>query len=411
MKWSDVPWTEIVVLVLASAAIFTLVIAAEVRQRALAPRYDTFSSYDAHSGGYRAWYELLARMGNHAERFTQRSAFLDRSIDTLIVAANSRELALRRQDSGEAIGQLQPIDLENIRSWVKQGGRLIWLTDGDYGGSLGVPTITTEGQKRDDALTVAISPLTAGVARVSGTSALRARFASAAKALPLVADDSGAVVMEYRLGKGSVAVITDQSLFDNARITKADNARLAYNLATGGNPKATVAFDEWVHGFAAGPTWWAVLPVPARAAVIIAAAALLLLVIGTALRFGPTSRLPEVAERTSAEYLASMAHLLARGKAARKALRDLADLTLHEVAASAGLSERASAAELAARLESYDPERAGQVRELDALRKVDEPSDNDLVRAARLSCVLRKELTGYGRIGFGRRETPLKRTA
>jgi len=411
MKWRDVPWTEVVVLVLASAAIFTLVIAAELRQRALAPRYDTFSSYDAHSGGYRAWYELLARMGSHVERFTQRSAFLDRSIDTLIVAPNSYELALRRQANGEAVGQLQPIDFENLRTWVQHGGRLIWVTDEAYGGSLGVPAIAAEGPKRDDALTVAISPLTAGVVRVSGTSALRARFASAAKVLPLVADDSGAVVIAYREGKGSVAVITDQSLFDNARIAKADNARLAYNLATGGNPNATIAFDEWVHGFAAGPTWWAVLPVPARAAVIIAAAALLLLVVGAALRFGPTSRLPEVAERTSAEYLSSMAHLLARGNAARKALRDLADLTLHEVAASAGLSERAGIVELVAGFESNDSERAGQVRELDALRRIDQPSDNDLVRAARLCAALRKELTGYGRIGFGRRATPLKRTA
>ena len=411
MKWRDFPWTEVIVLVLASAAIFTFAYAGFLRQRAQAPRYDTFSSHDAHKGGYRAWYELLARLGGHVERFTQRPAFLDSSIDTLIVAPNLREFALRVERTGDTIGLLQPIDYENLRVWVRRGGRLIWVTDGSSDGSLHLPEMTSNAPKRDDAVTVTISPLTSGVSAISGTSPLRVRFASAAKVQPLVADDSGAVVAEYPYGQGTILIVTDQSLFENERISTAGNARLAYNLATDGNPKATIAFDEWVHGYAAGPTWWAILPAPVRAGVIIAAVALLLLLIGSALRFGPTARLPENAERTSAEYLASMAQLLTRGKASRKALRDLAELTLHDVAAGAGLSDRAGITELVARLEGVSPERAAAVRELDALRKLDHPNDRDLVRAARLCATLRKESTGYGRIGFGRRATSLERTA
>jgi hypothetical protein len=412
MKWRDFPWTEVVVLVLATVAIVALAYAGYLRQRAQAPRYDTLSSYDAHRGGYRAWFELLGRMGVRVDRFAQRPAFLDRSIDALIVAPNINELTLRAQQTADTIGALQPIDYDNLLTWVKQGGRLIWVTDGTYDTNLELPAPEARGPKRDNAVTVSVSPLTAGVASLSGTSDLRIRFSTAAKVQPLVADDSGAVVAQYRLGKGTIVVVTDQTLFENARLNKAGNARLAYNLATGGDPKATVAFDEWVHGYATGATLWAILPVPVRAGLIITAAALLLLLVGTTLRFGPTARLPENAERTSAEYLSSMAQLLARGRAASRALQDLATLTFRDAAASVGLSDRASVAEIAARMQGGDAsERADQLRELDALSRRYRPSEAELLRAAQLSATLRKELARYGRIGFGRRATSLGRTA
>jgi hypothetical protein len=140
---------------------------------------------------------------------------------------------------------------------------------------------------------------------------------------------------------------------------------------------------------------------------------LLLLLLGVTFRFGPTARLPDTSERTSAEYLSSMAHLLARGGAARKALRDLADVTLHEVAGGLGLSERASIDDIVARLRFGDSgeERAAQMQELKALRALAQPTDKDLLRAAQLCATLRKEYSRYGRIGFGRRAAPIRRTA
>lgn len=416
MTLRNFPWTEVIVLAIAAVVLGWFTYAGYRRQLAAAPRYDTFSSYDAHAGGYRAWYELLGREGLHVVRFEQRPAFLDASIGTLIVAPNAREVQLRQQKTGDQTGIPQAIDFENLRTWVKKGGRLVWITDGTWDGALDPSLLALQhdssaGAGRDAAVSVAISPATSRVNAVSGADKLRVLFGRAPAYAPLIADSVGAVVAKRRLGKGSIIVVTDQSLFANKRLASADNARLAYNLA--GESRGAIAFDEYVHGYAAGSSWWTVLPQPVRAAVIIVAGGLLLLLFGTALRFGPTARLPDTAERTSAEYLSSMAQLLARGRAARKALRDLVDVTLHEIAAGLGLSERASIDDIATRVRFGEggDERAGELAELKTLRSLDQPTGNDLLRAAQLCASLRKEYSRYGRIGFGRRAAPLRRSA
>src|SRR5215469_3744467 len=403
------PWTEVVVVVLAAAVLMALIYAGYRRQQAMAPRYDTFSSYDAHSGGYRGWYELLQREGVHVERFDQRPAFLDSSIGTLIVSPNMREILLRTERTQDSTGIPQAIDFDNLRSWVHDGGRLVWVTDGHWDSALDLDT-DDNGPKGDEAVSVAQTPQTSGVATISGTSPLRVRPGTSPDYVPLVEDSGGAVVAERRYGKGSIIVVTDQSLFDNKQIAHADNATLAYDLAAG---TGTVAFDEYVHGYVAGSSWWTILPRPVRAALIIIAAGFTLLLVGTALRFGPTARLPENTERTSAEYLSSMAQLLARGRAARKALRDLVTVTLRDIASALGLSDRATVAQIAASVRTGEDgeTRAAQIEELGRLQMRNEPTNNDLLRAAQLSAMLRKEYSRYGRIGFGRRAAPIGRPA
>jgi hypothetical protein len=411
MKARDFPWTEAAVLLLAACCVLFIAYAGYRRQAANAPRYDTFSSYDAHAGGYRAWYELMQREGMRVQRFERRPAFLDASVGTLIAAPNRTELLLRSQQTGDQTGAPQAIDFENLRAWVKNGGRLVWVTDGWWDSGLGLAQTSDKGPVRDEAVSVAASPLTAGLSAVSGTSKLRIPFGESKSGLPLVADGGGSVVMAYPLGKGTIIVVTDQSLFANNRIAKADNARLAYALARADS--GAVAFDEYLHGYAAGGTWWTILPVPVRIAVVIVLCGLLLLLVASTLRFGPTARLPETAERTSAEYLSSVAALLARGRAARKALRDLVNTTLHDIAHGVGLPEQASLAALASRLRFGEDGawRADELIELDRLGGLEQPSDKDLVRAACLSASLRKEFSRYGRIGFGRRAAPVRRPA
>ncbi|MBV8170598.1 MAG: DUF4350 domain-containing protein [Candidatus Eremiobacteraeota bacterium] len=404
------PWTEIIVLALAAGVVLAITYAAYRHQQATAPHFATFSSYDAHSGGYRAWYELLQREGFHVVRFGQRPAFLDASIGTLIASPNEKEVALRAQQTQDVTGVPQDIDFENLRAWVHDGGRLVWVTDGSWDDPLDLDT-DSAGPKDDNAIPVALSPQTDGVSSVVGVDSLRVRPGTSPLYVPLLADSAGAVVAERRYGKGTILVVTDQSLFDNKHIALGDNAKLAYGLAAG--TSGTVAFDEYLHGYVSGSSWWTILPAPVRAALIIAVAGFTLLLVGTALRFGPTARLPENTERTSAEYLSSMAQLLARGRAARKALRDLAGVTLRDVASSLGLSDRATAAQIAASARNGEngETRAAQIEELGRLQMRNEPANVDLLRAAQLSASLRKEYSRYGRIGFGRRAAPIGRTA
>lgn len=407
------PVVEIVVAILAFGALAIAAYFTARQDEAAHGGVDTFSTYDAASGGYRAWYELLSQEGVRVERFERRPAFLDSSVDVYVSASDEfSEIAQSR--FGKQIDLMNEGDWDALARWVKGGGHLVWLADGvtrpDF---LNAPGVTASGPKRDEAVSVAPFPLTDGVRTVSGTSRLRVPFAAAGVAAPLVADDTGGVVVSYTLGRGTVAVVTDESLFQNARLSQADNARLAYDLGSAGlTPHGSVAFDEWSHGYVSGDTWWSILPRQLQFGLIVIAAALALLAVGTAFRFGPIAALPDDSERTSAEYLTSMALLYQRGRAVRAALEDLADGCIRDVAAALGLADSANVRVIALRAGGTDGDERGEaVMELDRLRSYEYPHEADLIRAARICAHLRKEFTAHGRIGIGRRASSARRSA
>lgn len=412
---SSLPVVEIAVAAVAFAALAITWWLSARQMEAQQGRFDTVSTYDAASGGYRAWYELLAREGVRVQRFELRPAFLDPSIDVYVSAGDMlNEYAA--QAFGKSFEPMTSGDWDALSKWVKAGGHFVWLTDGfplDQPKYMNVPFVDKLGPATDQAVTVAPSPVTQGVRSVSGTSRLRVPFATSGTAAPLVADDTGGVVMSYPLGKGTITIVSDESLFQNARLARADNARLAFDLATAGlSPHGSVAFDEWSHGYVAGDSWWTILPRPFQAALIVIAFALVLLAVGTALRFGPTARLPDESERTSAEYLTSMALLLQRGRAVRSAISDMADACIRDLAAALGLADTANPRTIAARAGSADgDERADAVMELDRLRSFEYPHEADLMKTARLCAYLRKEFSRHGRIGIGRRASSARRIA
>ena len=406
----------IVEAIVAAVALVAVSIAATISARQAQSGlngYDTRSTYDVTSGGYRAWYELLQREGVDVQRFERRPAYLDGSVDVYVTAVDLNAVAAQAAAGGD-VNLFVDADWEALAKWVRAGGHLVWLADGKLTPNyLNTPDVEGSGLKTDNAVTVALSPLTVGVHSVSGTSPLRVPFKNALRTAPLVADDTGAVVTEYPLGKGSVTVVSDESLFDNDRLSHADNARLAYDLATTGlTPRASIAFDEWSHGHVTGDNWWSVLPRPLQLALVAIALVLVALAVGTALRFGPVAPVADESERTSAEYLTSMAVLYQRGRAVRAALVEMADACLRDVSQALGLPEGASARAIALRAGSgASDERSEAVMELDRLRSYEFPHDADLVRAAAISTLLRKEFTRHGRTGIGRRFTPQRRTA
>jgi uncharacterized protein DUF4350 len=405
----------VVEVTVAAAAVALLVAAAYLTQNqreAASSKYDSLSTYDAASGGYRAWYELLQREGVRVERFERRPAFLDPSVDVYVSASNAFD-TVARAERGVAAEFATPGDWDALAKWVKAGGHLVWLADGvTQPEFMKAPPLQKAGPSEDGAVTIIPVALSTGVRSVSGTSRLRVPFATSTSAAPIIADDTGGVVVSYPFGSGTVTIVADESLFQNGRLSRADNARLAYDLATTGlTPHGSVAFDEWSHGFVAGDSWWSILPRQMQIAIVAVALALVLLAIGTALRFGPTARLPDVSERTSAEYLTSMALLYQRGRAVRSAIREMADACIRDVAAGLGLPESAAAKVIALRAGGTDDGPGEEIMELDRLRSFEYPHEADLMRAARLCTALRKEFVHYGRIGIGRRATSSRRTA
>jgi hypothetical protein len=408
------PVVESLIVAVAVAAIAVVTYQNGRREAQQINGYDTYSTYDAGSGGYRAWYELLDREGVRVARFERRPAFLDGSVDVYVMASDYYYV-MASATTGGSTEIATDGDWDGVARWVKAGGHLVWLSDGVTAPSgINAPVLASKGPQTDDAVALTSSPLTAGVSSVSGTSRLRVPFSRSFRAAPVVADDVGGVVVSYRLGKGAVTVISDESLFANGRLAKADNARLAYDVATTGlTPKGVVAFDEWSHGYVAGDTWWAILPPSFQIGLVAIGIALLLIAIPAALRFGPTARLPDRSERTSAEYLSSMAMLYARGRALRTAIDELADSCLRDVAASAGLPETAPARAIASRV--GDPDQDGgpgaAVMEIDRIRSYEYPHDADLLRVAQMCAALRKEFKRHGRIGIRSRTTAARRSA
>ncbi|HEY7982193.1 MAG TPA: DUF4350 domain-containing protein [Candidatus Eremiobacteraceae bacterium] len=409
VKRNPFPIVEAIAALVVVAGYIALAYMQAQQQQSAAPKVDTQSAYDPAPGGYQGLYEVLQRAGLRAERFERHAAYLDKSIDVLVVSDVESDPMYRGVNGFDAA------DLEAISAWTKGGGTLI-LVGSDHGldSSLKMAEIDSAGKGGDQARPVIPTALTAGVHSVAGTSVNRIPFSRSQRQTPLLADRFGMVVATYRLGAGTVIIVTDPTLFQNRNLAHADNARLAYDLlATSAGPRGTVAFEEFSHGHRVGDTIWSVLPDPARAALVIVCLAVLALLVSTFFRFGPVVAQPNDDERTSAEYLTSMAALLARGGAARKALRDVADAAIRGLAESLGLNDNAPVALLAERLRgrSGGDEAADTLLELNRLRSYEYPKEADLLAAARIAAMLRKEYAPHARIGFGRRRSPAKRSA
>jgi hypothetical protein len=348
------------------------------------PSYDTYSSYDAAGGGYRAWYALLARENAVAGRFEERPAYLDRSLDTLIVsepAPQARDAEYTRADD------------DALADWVRAGGHLVLIGDDRF--------FERDKEKRRpksrpekapaalERRVTAIAPewRAAGVERIVTASGDRYRPRRGERVL--ARDALGAVALRYRYGKGDVVAIADRTLFTNRRIASGDHARLAYLLASPHSAGARVAFFEAIHGYLAPEHWWALVPRPFLVAVILVLAVLALALFGAAIRLGPPISAEPPREPNSAEFIDSLAALSARGGARGKALRETFRATRRALGAALGVAEDAPPERVAARIERADLR--GNFLELAKLSQSGNVSPASLVRGAVLAHHLRKE--------------------
>ena len=382
-----IPWLETMFFVAAVATLAAIVVTQQAPPIAL----DSYSSYDASAGGYRAFYVLLQRERLPVERFERRPLFLDSSIATLVYA-EPLPFDPSQGPSSEA-------DASAIELWVKAGGTLVYFGHDDAAAKAGLLRLpsATAAAARPHAAFVSTQLRDAGV-RSLGTvaSSLRWKLPPAkARVRALYDDGRGPVTIAYRFGRGTVVATIDETLLDNQGLARADRARLALALVDAAPAGATIWFDEAIHGYLVPEHWWSIVPVPFVIATIVAVLALLIAIAGAALRFGPPIVPPPRDDRTSADFIDALSTLLERGKASGKATADAVRSSSAMVARSLGLAAGAPPAEILARID--DQERRADFETMLTLANDPARSGTAFVRAVALAQRLRKDAVSHGR--------------
>jgi hypothetical protein len=378
------PRVETAILILAAILLVALRVA---RQGEHGPALDSYSTYDASAGGYRALYELLQREGVRVERFGGHPSSLDSALDTLVYA--------EPLPFDPARGEATRADAAALEGWVRAGGNLLYVGHDDAAAKAGVlhlPASRRRARRRHHPY-VAPDLRLAGVATAGPLTELR--WTVPKRARVLLDDGAGPLVVRYALGRGVVVAVLDERAFENAQIAAFDRARLALALAAPRRPGGALAFDEAVHGYATPSHWWSVVPKPFVVALALATVALLVAFAGAAMRLGPPVSPRPRDDRSTADFIEGLASLLERGGAVRSALADATTSTSHALARAFGLPDNATSAEIAERIES-DGARA-RYRELVAAATNASPSEANLVRGVALAQGLRKEIVAHGR--------------
>ncbi|GAC1299302.1 MAG: hypothetical protein NVSMB19_03110 [Vulcanimicrobiaceae bacterium] len=381
---------ETALLALASA----LLIAVGIAGRSANDRpasLDSYSTYDAASGGYRAFYELLGRAGLHAERFERRPAFLDAGIATLVyvepLGGDPRALTPTRAD------------IAALETWVRGGGSLLYVGYDDAAAAAGIlhlPRLARGAAARAGRNGVVAPELrAAGISRIVASAAPRFADAPRGRTRVLLGDRRGALVVTYAYGRGTVVAAVDRAVFTNARIATGDAARLAVELARPRRSGGVVAFDEMPHGYAVPERWWSIVPRPFAIALGIAGAALLVALAGAALRLGPPLVPAARDDRSTAEFLDAVATLFERRGERRGTLADAAASASHALARAHGLEATASNERIAARIERADLRASFLTLQRLATEGAADPAS--FVRGVALAQQLRKESTLHGR--------------
>lgn len=350
---------------------------------------DSYSSYDAAGGGYRALYELFAREGVRVERFEQLPAFLDPAIGTLVYSEplpfDPRQVASTENDA------------RDLEAWVRAGGTFVYFGHDDAAAKekiLAQP-YSRAASKKAHTEVLADAFRAAGVAslgRVSGG----LRWKLPTKAVRVLYDDGrGAVAISYPFGKGTVVETIDETFLDNANLGMGDRARFALALLDTVRPQGAVWFDETIHGDEAAQQWYSLVPRAFLYALIGATVVMVVAIAGAAMRLGPAIVPAPRDDRTSADFIDALSTLLERGRASRQALADAVHSTSRAVARWEGLAGDPSGAQIAASI--LDEERRAAFEEMLAGVGDKAPDPTTFVRTIALAQRLRKDSVSHGR--------------
>ena len=165
-----------------------------------------------------------------------------------------------------------------------------------------------------------------------------------------IADDKGALLIDYAYGSGSIVLLSDPYIVSNSGIKLNDNLQLALNIITA--REGLIAFDEYHQG--RGPIQNSFAGYFAGTPVLLIAGQLgliVLLVLWTrGNRFGRPLPLHQVDRRSSLEFVASMAELQQRARAFDLAIENIYTRTRRVLARHAGVDYNSSRSEIASRI-------------------------------------------------------------
>ncbi|HEU5459427.1 MAG TPA: DUF4350 domain-containing protein [Pyrinomonadaceae bacterium] len=359
------------------------------RDMEIAPNRSTY-----HSGptGTRAFHDLLSESGYKVIRWRETPEKLPGDSGSMI-------------STFVVVGQMQvPFTEEEAKAlhkWIASGGRLVvidrdaesYLLPKSQGWSVGwtnfgfpdLDTDPADAKKMTENVT-ALLPVQPTAFTRDVTSVMPSRFASrvtiaspaenppVAAATPQsfdpidfgddiddyytnspapithIADQNGALLVDYSYGRGRVVVLSDPYIVSNGGIRLNDNLQLALN--TLGYNAGVIAFDEYHQGRGisgnALASYFAGTPVLAIAAQLVL---LVLLVLWTnARRFGRPLPLSYVDRRSSLEFVASMAELQERSRAFDLAIENIYSRTRRVLARYAGVDYNSPRSEIAERV-------------------------------------------------------------
>lgn len=282
------------------------------------PRGRPGSSYATTRQGLAAYESLLAKYGHPIEH--QRGSLTDTQLpaDRTIVVIDPQ--------------QLDDLDTGALLQFVTNGGRLV------IGGSVPSylrrlrddppqwsPVAPQQYDRLDSELGAARRVETVGNGVWSDTRGRR----------ELVTSESGALVAEEQVGRGSIVYVADPSFMENGLLDRADNAAVALSLV--GPERRRVVFAEGVHGYArqsglrAIPTRWKI----AFLAIMLAAIAF---VWTRGRRLGPPDRQSRELPPPRALYVDALARSLEQTGDRARAVEPLRVATRERVASRAGIA-------------------------------------------------------------------------
>jgi len=384
---SSVPPLETAIFVIAIAILTAITLGEQKEAPPVA--VDSYSSYDAAGGGYRALYELLGREGVRVERFEEQAGLLDSAIGTLVYS-EPLPFDPRQIPSNEN-------DAHDIEAWVRAGGTFVYFGHDDVAAK---EKILAQPYSRE-ASAKAHRAVLADVLRSAGVGSLGSAAGGLRWKLPvkrvrtLYDDGRGAVAITYPFGKGTIVETIDETFLDNANLATADRARLALALIAPSQPGQAVWFYETVHGYLVPLHWYSIVPRVFLYALIVATIVMLVAIAGAALRLGPPIVPAPRDDRTSADFIDALSTLLERGEASRQALADAVHSTTRAVARSVGLTGDPSGSEIAARIS--DEERRSAFETMLAGAGDTAPDQKTFVHTIALAQRLRKDSVSHGR--------------